>query len=221
MGLADFGNAIIAVKEISLSLVFSDGTEPAIDDNDRDTALTAYNSLSETAKEIWRVSQFYYAPLQPSRKLFLGESLISYNCLSSKGPSGWYFPSLEDYLNHLPGDSRNLFAIELESANLWNSNIEAAKNNGLRAYVRMYCNIAVLFFIDLKLGLVMMNYADNADPNKWRVAAQFESSALGLLFSVSVSTVIDFDRRRHLHLEGQDYHRAVANRYDTKDYCFD
>ena len=58
MGLADFGGFVISVEEISLSLFFSDGTEPAtaIDDDDRSVALNAYNSLSETAKEIWSVS---------------------------------------------------------------------------------------------------------------------------------------------------------------------
>ena len=57
----------------------------------------------------------------------------------------------------------------------------------------------------------MMNYANDIDPNKWRAAAQFEVTLLGLQYSVSVSTVIDFDRRRHLHLEGHDYHRALAS----------
>ena len=104
--------------------------------------------------------------------------------------------------------------MEIEEARLWNSEIEGAKNNGLRAYVRIFCKFSVLSFIDVSLGLIMMNYADDNDPSKWKVAARFESSAFGLLFSVSVTAVIDFDRRRHLHLEGQDYHRALANRYE-------
>lgn len=57
----------------------------------------------------------------------------------------------------------------------------------------------------------MMNYADDNDPYKWIVAAQFETSLLGLIKSVSGSTTIDFDKRRHHHLEGQDYHRALAS----------
>ena len=60
----------------------------------------------------------------------------------------------------------------------------------------------------------MKNYADDMNPNQWTVAAQFESSFAGLVYSVSVATVIDFDRRRHLHLEGQDYHRALTKRYE-------
>jgi len=180
LGLADFGNFVIHVKEISLSLIFSDGAEPPIDDGDKSEAKEAYDRLSEDAKEIWRP------------------------------PSGWHFPSLQEYLDHLPDDLSNISVEEVENANFWNSQVESRKNEGLRAYVRIFCKIAILFFIDISLGFIMMNYADNIDPSKWAVAAQFEASALGLLYSVAVTTVIDFDRRRHLHLEGQDYHRALS-----------
>ena len=96
-------------------------------------------------------------------------------------------------------------------AHSWNSAIEQAKNDGLRAFVRIFCKIAVLFFIDISLGFIMMNYANNVDPNKWRVAAQFEKSFLGMYYAVSVTVVIDFDRRRHLHLDEQEQHRELVS----------
>ena len=128
-------------------------------------------------------------------------------------PSGWYFPSVEAYLEYLPDDSSNI-EDEIEEADLWNSATEGAKNDGLRAYIRIFCKISVLFFVDFSLGFIMKNYANDMNPNQWTVAAQFESSFAGLVYSVSVATVIDFDRRRHLHLEGQDYHRALTKRYE-------
>ena len=92
MGLANFGTFVITVKEISLSLIFSDGTEPAIDDVDRIKALTAYNSLSDTAKEIWRVSSFLL--LLPSlQKVFHTPSIhLSNNTIKLSHHRGGIFP---------------------------------------------------------------------------------------------------------------------------------
>ena len=61
------------------------------------------------------------------------------------------------------------------------------------------------------LRLIMENFADGVTATKWAIAGQFEIEALGLLYSVAVSTEIDFDRRRHRHLEEEEYHRALAS----------
>lgn len=61
------------------------------------------------------------------------------------------------------------------------------------------------------LRFIMENFADGVTATKWAIAGQFEIEALGLLYSVAVSTKIDFDRRRHRHLEEEEYHRALAS----------
>ena len=57
----------------------------------------------------------------------------------------------------------------------------------------------------------MENFADGENPSLWAVAGQFEIDLLGLRYSVATSTRIDFDRRRYRHLEGENYHRALAS----------
>jgi len=57
----------------------------------------------------------------------------------------------------------------------------------------------------------MENYADGVTPSLWAVAGQFDVDIVDLRYSVSVSTTIDFDRRRYRHLEGEEYHRALSS----------
>lgn len=57
----------------------------------------------------------------------------------------------------------------------------------------------------------MENFADGESPSLWAVAGQFEIDLLDLRYSTAVSTTIDFDRRRYRHLEGEEYHRALAS----------
>lgn len=106
-------------------------------------------------------------------------------------------------------------------------------------FLRLFCEIVVLFFATIKIGcvlfafillppaikicaqfanlllsfnrrLILENFADGVNPSLFNVAGQFEVEALGFLYSATVTATIDFDRRRHLHLEGEDFRRALA-----------
>ena len=56
----------------------------------------------------------------------------------------------------------------------------------------------------------MENFADGASPSVWGLAGQFEFEAIDFIYSVEVSTVIDFDARRHRHLQGEEFSRALS-----------
>lgn len=56
----------------------------------------------------------------------------------------------------------------------------------------------------------MENYADGVSPTVYAFAAQFEIELIGFTYKVGTSTKIDFDLRRHRHLEGEALGRALA-----------
>lgn len=56
----------------------------------------------------------------------------------------------------------------------------------------------------------MENYADGVSPTKYAFAAEFELDALDFIYEVDTSAIIDFDRRRHRHLQEEDLSRALA-----------
>lgn len=78
-------------------------------------------------------------------------------------------------------------------------------------FVRLFCKVSVLFFVSISVGVILENYADGQNSNMYALVGQFESDTVGFRYSVAISTNIDFDRRRHLHLEGEDYRRALSN----------
>ncbi len=47
-------------------------------------------------------------------------------------------------------------------------------------------------------------------PTKFAINGMFEFETIGFLYIASVATEVDFDRRRHRHLNGDDYHRALS-----------
>jgi hypothetical protein len=62
-----------------------------------------------------------------------------------------------------------------------------------------------------RFSAILENYADGVDPNLYAAAAQFEFDTVGFRYSVAISTNINFDRRRHRHLEGEEHSRALSN----------
>jgi hypothetical protein len=175
-----------------VSLVFSDGpVRPfAATEADVTIARAAYDAIDDDLKEenggIWRA------------------------------PNSNHFPTLQDYMDYLPDfNAVDLVDIENEAkiteAEQFNEVINENAADGLGVFVRVFCQIAVLFFLEISIGLIMENYAGGFDPNAWAVAGQFQIDLLGLRNSVSVATYLNFDTRRHRHLEASEYERALAS----------
>ncbi|CAB9504369.1 Inherit from bactNOG: repeat protein [Seminavis robusta] len=183
--LKDFGNLVILVKEVSISLVLSDGPPPTRFEDVADdfrVAQLAYDALPEDMKEI-------FSP-----------------------PSLFNFPSLQAYLDYIDHGQDDVVTdgklLEVQQFD----DITASNNSeNLAMFLRVFCKISVLFFLSISVGLIVENFADGVSPNQYGVAGQFEFDTVGFRWSVAVSTEIDFDRRRHLHLEGEDYRRALAS----------
>lgn len=188
LALAEIGNIVIRIKEISVSLIISEGTPPRnINGQDLADAMAAYDNIEDELKEefggIWRA------------------------------PDSYNFPSLATFEEYLPPAGRTFQELtEEEIANALDFNEVSADNaaDRLGVFVRLYCKIAVLFFVEIQIGLILENFGDGVNPNVWALAGQFQIDLLDLRYSVALSTNINFDRRRHRHLEGGEYGRALA-----------
>jgi len=189
LAMADIGNILIRINEISVSLIISEGTPPAdIPDDDKNSANSLYNNISNELKEenggIWRP------------------------------PSAYNFPSLSAYEAYLPKASESIEQLEslgaIERADNFNALTDNNQSNRLGVFIRLFCKISLLFFFQISIGLIAENFGDGIDPNNWAIAGQFQIDIIGLRYSVAVSTKLNFNLRRHRHLDGEEYERALA-----------
>lgn len=141
-------------------------------------------------------------------------------------PSPYNFPSLDDYVAYLSTAEANAATQEAgdfdpedeDSVNevygdviAFNDQTDNNKAQRLSVFVRLFSSIDILLFAQLSLGIIAENYGDNMNPNVWNFAVQFETTVLDLLYSVVVDWQSNFDSRRFRHLEGEEFHRALAS----------
>lgn len=200
-GMANWGvRFLLIVNEVSFTVIYSDGTpESRIPAPDFDKATKAYQDVDEAQRE-----EFGLLP-----------------------PDHYYFPSLEWYTGSYLTSTNGTAVLE------WNAQMEINKNERLGLYGRLFCEISVLQFARIKLGLVievspcfcnglalrtwqlnldkMQNYGDSEskDPSSYTLAGQFEASALGMVYSVSVTANWSQNNKDHRHLQGDEYARAL------------
>jgi hypothetical protein len=190
LGINDYYNDVIRVKKISFTLVISDG-QPSlvIPAAEMQSAMDAYNSIPNAMKV--ENGGFY------------------------RKPSEYYFPSLQAYKDYLSSASANDARISSGSAGVFedvvsfNNEIDELTADRLSVFIRVFCDIEVLFLGSISLGVIAKNYGDNMDPNVWTFVVQFAVDLLGLQYSAAVEWQVDFDARRYRHLEGEEFHRAL------------
>lgn len=202
LGISNIGNILIQIDEISVAMVFSEGTPATtISDDDLVKATAYFDALDDSVKlengGIWRE------------------------------PDPYNFPDLVTYKEHLPSsnsytleDMITTYTEEYADALDFNDETDENKASRLGVFIRFFCEIEVLIFAEIQLAFIIENFADGVTPSKWALAGQFEASLAGLKYSVSVSSTIDFDRRRYRHLAGDEYSRALASN-GWKDASFD
>jgi hypothetical protein len=190
LGINDYGNFVIRVKKISVTLVISDGKPSlVIPAAQMKSAMDAYNLIPDAMKV--ENGGFY------------------------RKPSEYYFPSLQEYENYLSSASANDARISSGSAGVFedvvsfNNDIDELTADRLSVFIRVFCSIEVLFFGSISLGVIAENYGDNVSPNVWTFVVQFDVDLLGLRYSAVVDWQVDFDARRFRHLEGEEFHRAL------------
>lgn len=188
--LSDISVLVISIRTITVTLILSDGPPATnIDQSILTDALDAYGKLADDLKAenggVWAE------------------------------PNGDNFPDLQAYKDYLPmvDSEGNILPEDILAAYAravaFNDVTDELGLDRLAVFLKLYCDIGLLFFIDIEIGLILENFVDN-DPNKWFVAGDFKIELLGLLYSVSARTNIDFDSRRRRHLESSEYERALV-----------
>jgi len=178
-------------------------------------ALIEFGNLVISIKEISVTAILSDGPPPPVDDSIASQALAAYNGIADdlKGlfrpPTGWMLSQgLQAYKDYLPESDDDS---ELEAANAFHDVIDGMSGDALKVYLRLFCKISVLFFLEISIGLIMENYGDRVNPNIWNLSGQFALDLLGIRNSVAVTTQLDFDNRRFRHLEGEEFHRALAS----------
>jgi hypothetical protein len=196
MGISDISAIVISIRRLSVTLIFSDRapTMDGIDQDAFDEATDLFNGIRDLDK--------------------LEEGGLWHP------PDAFNFPDLSGYIAYLPVYDED--RIEILNYNDTVTRAEAfndvSSNNAadqMAAFVRIFCQITVLFAADIQLGFIMTNFADVAerDASLWAIVGQFNFELLGLEYDFVVETTLKFDSRRRRHLleeTPEDYERALA-----------
>lgn len=136
LGMNNIGNVLISIKEISVSVVLNTGVPgTTISDMDRSSALAAYNDLAEELKQE-NGGQF-------------------------RPPSDYNFDSLNWYTTeYLPAGPRDEYtdedwATQLAKVSEANDITDENRSDRMGVFIRLFCEISLLQFADIKLGLIM------------------------------------------------------------------
>ena len=133
LALRDFGNIVLLLKEISITLIFGDGPPPIQLEDVRDDFDAAQNEYNERFPNLGEVEQSVY-----------------------REPSLFNF-DLEEYLEYIrKSDWRGLSEAETdkrtELAVAYNGKTEDASSLRLSAFIRIFCELKVLFFVGIQIG---------------------------------------------------------------------
>lgn len=182
LAIKDFGNIVITIREISVTLIFSDRAP----------------SMEGIDKEEFSQAESFYQAIHEEDKTENGGIWTP--------PSAFNFPSLQAYLDYLPeydlDGNYTDFEGAVAAATTFNEVTSNTDADQMAVFVRVFCQISVLFLADIRLGFIMQNFADSQARNAdlWVIVGQFDIDAAGLRFSVAVDKTFEFDARRRRHL---------------------
>ena len=181
--IANINLFVIAIKEISVALIISDSPSSTV---------TTFENPTQD-QEV---------------------AIAAYNALNEtlkglwKPPNPAYF-NLQEYLDYIP-QGYPATEEELDGIDNYQQLVDNALEEQKFVYIRLLCKISFMFFVDIDIGFVMENWQDD-EPNRWLLVGQLAIEFAGLLYDCVVRTELDFDRRQHRHLEGEEYHRALTS----------
>ena len=130
--MRNLGNIVIKIKEISITLIFSDGPTPEVDEDDFLTAEGAFVNAEESFNELQKT---LFKP--PSRYNF---DPIEYQA--------YLLPADEDWSGLDQDEIDNRFEI----AETYNAMTDDSSSDRLAAYIRLFCQVSVLFFLTISVG---------------------------------------------------------------------
>ena len=138
LAIADIGNPVILIKEASLTLIFSDGPPGVLLEDVEEDFETAQAAFEDAQEEFSEVQQ----PLFQPPNLFRFE--------------------LNEYLDYIDLANTDWTELDVEKtdekfelAQEYNGLIDSAKSDRLAVYVRIFCSVRVLFFVQISIGYVL------------------------------------------------------------------
>jgi len=132
LAIADIGNILIKIDEISLTVILSDGPDPDVDDTAFASAVTSFAAAqtSHSVGDLW--DSTYRAP---DKVNFDTNEYAAYIA-----GSNW------DGLNTSEIDA------QIAIAESYNGVTDDRTSDRLAAFIRLYCQVSVLIFATISVG---------------------------------------------------------------------
>ena len=131
LSINNIGNIVIKIDEISITLIFSDGPPPSVDEIEFASAEAAFDNAQVT----------FINDLQ---------------AVTYRAPSRFNFNETEytDYIaaSDWTGLDDEEIDTQVELAESYNAVTDSSSSDRLAVFIRLFCQISVLFFVTISVG---------------------------------------------------------------------